>query len=267
MKKSIFVLLVFSLLGLGAMAQKDDHVSLGIKGGVNMPRMMYHNNHYLSRLPQAAKITPTGGIFVDIPLGDVVAIAPEVDYVERGTDITYLHNSGAQIHYALSVRYVDLRLPFEFRIPIEPYIQPFVTIGAEGGMRLGGKIHLDRTDPIPLDATIDVGDVNMTLFHVGAFAGLGVRSLVSIRDFDMLLKLTATYHHGFLDTYTKEEKEEAVQAVNVNAYKLTGSRLPQGIEVCVSIGIPLKPRPDDACRSFSRDRYRRHGNGRHLFGF
>ena len=267
MKKSVFLVLVFSLIAMGAMAQKDKYVSIGIKGGVNMPRMMYFNNTYLSRLPQAWKFTPTGGLFVDIPVGEFLAIAPEADYVERGTDITYIHNSGAEIHYALSVRYADLRLPVEFRIPIEPYLQPFVTLGAEGGMRLGGSIHMDRTNPIPLDATIEVGDVNMTLFHVGAFAGAGLRSLVSIGDFDLLLKLTATYHQGFLDTYTKEEKEESIHAVNVNAYKITGSRLPQGIEVCLSIGIPLKPRLDDACRSFSRDRYRPHGDGRHLFGF
>ena len=258
---------MLSLFGMSAMAQKDDHVSLGVKGGVNMPRMLYLDNAYLSKLPQAAKFTPTGGVFVDIPIGEIIAIAPEFDYVERGTDITYIHNSGMQVHYALSVKYVDFRLPLEVRIPIEPYVQPYLTVGAEGGMRLGGSIHIDRNEPAPLDATIDVGDANMTLFHAGVFTGLGVRSLVSIGDFDLLLKLSATYHQGFLDTYTESEKEESVPAVNVNAYKITGGRMPRGLEICLSIGIPLKPRPDDACRSFSRDRYRPHGDGRHLFGF
>lgn len=267
MKKSAFIILVFMLFGIGAMAQTDNMVSLGVKGGVNMPRMGYLNNHYLSSLPQANLFTPMGGVFVDIPIGSVFAIAPEFDYVQRGTDITYEHISGMQVHYSLSVSFVDFRLPLEFRIPIKPYLQPFATIGAEAGMRLGGKIHMDRTAPEPLDATIDVGDVNFTKIHAGAFAGLGIRSLVTIGNFDMLLKLSATYHHGFLDTYTKAEREESVEAVNVNAYNITGSRLPQGIEVCLSIGIPLKAPEDDACRTFSHDRYRRHGNGRHLFGF
>jgi hypothetical protein len=53
----------------------------------------------------------------------------------------------------------------------------------------------------------------------------------------------------------------------VNAYHITGSRLPRGIEFYLSFGIPLKPRPDDACRTFSNDRYRRRGSGRGLFGF
>ena len=117
------------------------------------------------------------------------------------------------------------------------------------------------------DETIDVGDANMTKIHAGAFGGLGIRSLVSIGNFDLLLKLSATYHQGFIDTYTKAEKEESVQAINVNAYKISGNRLPRGLEVSLSIGIPLKAPEDDACATFSRDRYRRRGSGRHLFGF
>jgi hypothetical protein len=267
MKKSAFLILVFTLLGIGAMAQTDNTISIGLKGGVNMPRMGYLGNRYLNSLPQATQITPMGGLFVDIPIGNVFVVAPEFDYVERGTDITYEHVSGMQVHYNLAVKFVDFRLPLEFRIPIKPYLQPYATIGAGAGMRLGGKIHMDRTDPAPLDATIDVGDANFTKIYAGAFAGIGIRSLVSIGNFDMLFKLSATYHHGFLDTYTKVEREEAVPAVNVNAYNISGSRLPQGLEVCLSIGIPLKAPEDDACRTFSHDRYRRHGSGRHLFGF
>lgn len=267
MKKSVFIVLIFTLFSVCAVAQTDNTVSIGIKGGVNMPRMTYLNNQYLSKLPQATQFTPMGGVFVDIPLGSIVALAPEVDYVQRGTDITYEHVSGLQVHYNLNVSFVDLRIPLEIRIPIKPYLQPYLTVGAEAGMRLGGKIHMDRTEPARLDTTINVGDVNFTKFHAGAFGGVGIRSLVSIGNFDMLFKLSATYHHGFLDTYTEAERDEAVQAVNVNAYNISGSRLPQGLEICLSIGIPLKAPEDDACRTFSNDRYRRRGSGRHLFGF
>ena len=40
----------------------------------------------------------------------------------------------------------------------------------------------------------------------------------------------------------------------MNAYKITGSRLPRGIEATLGIAIPLEKRPDDACASFSNDR-------------
>ena len=208
MKKKLLIASLLVLFSLGAMAQKDNTISIGVKGGINMPRMHYMNNKYLSSLPQAWKITPMGGVFVDIPIGDVFAIAPEFDYVQRGTDITYEHISGMQVHYAMTVAYVDFRIPLEFRIPIKPYLQPFFQIGAEGGYRLGGHIHIDRTDPAPLDATIDVGDANMTKIHAGAFAGLGIRSLVPVGSRSLLLKVCASYHHGFLDTYTESACRE-----------------------------------------------------------
>ncbi|MCR5659625.1 MAG: PorT family protein [Bacteroidales bacterium] len=267
MKKSILIASLLVIFSIGAMAQKDNTVSIGVKGGLNMPQMMYFKNAYLSRLPQAYQFKPTGGVFVDIPFNEIVALAPEFDYVQRGTDIAYEHLSGTQVHYIMDVTYVDFRLPLEFRLPIKPYLQPFAQVGAEGGRRMGGTIHIDRTQPVTLDATIDVGDANMTKIHAGVFGGVGIRSLLNVGYTGILLKLTASYHQGVLDTYTSSEMEESVPAVNVNAYQITGSRLPQGLEVCLSIGIPLKAKPDDACSSFSRDRYRRHGNRRHLFGF
>ena len=91
MKKIILIASLLALFGFGVMAQEDNAVSIGVKGGINMPRMHYVNNKYLSSLPQAWKITPTGGVFVDVPIGDVFVIAPEFDYVQRGTDITYEH--------------------------------------------------------------------------------------------------------------------------------------------------------------------------------
>ena len=232
----------------------DNTVSLGLKGGINTPRMLYYQNEPLSRLPQAWTITPMGGLFIDIPLGSALVFAPEAVYVQRGTEMSYEHRSGAQVHYTMSASYVDLRLPLELRWPISKYFQPFLVVGAEGGVRLFGQIHMDRTAPIEMDETIDVGDANLALIHAGALAGVGVRSMINLGAQEILLKLTVTAHQGLLDSYATGEKEGTSVPVNVNAYQITGSRLPQGLEATLSIGIPLKAREDDACSTFSRDR-------------
>lgn len=232
----------------------DNTVSLGLKGGINTPRMLYYQNEPLSRLPQAWTITPMGGLFIDIPLGSALVFAPEAVYVQRGTDMSYEHRSGAQVHYTMSASYVDLRLPLELRWPISKYFQPFLVVGAEGGVRLFGQIHMDRTAPIEMDETIDVGDANLSLIHAGALAGVGVRSMINLGAQEILLKLTVTAHQGLLDSYAAGEKEGTSAPVNVNAYQIMGSRLPQGLEATLSIGIPLKAREDDACSTFSRDR-------------
>ena len=272
-KYLIFILLCVVFCGasyaqMGSNSQPmEKSVSIGLKGGVNMPRMYYFNNEALQQLSQGYAFTPMGGLFVDIPMGNVLALSPEVVYLQRGTDISYEHFSGAQVHYSMSVHFVDFRLPLEIRLPIKPYFQPYLSVGAEAGMRLGGQIHIDRTAPIELDQTIDVGDANMNLIHAGAFAGLGIRSRIGLGSRHVLLKLSASAHQGLLDNYGTAEKEGAVPAVNVNAYQVTGWRLPQGLEVTFGVAIPLEKHLEDACATFAKDRYRRHGNRGHLFGY
>lgn len=244
----------------------DKTISLGLKGGINMPRMWYFNNAALSQLPQKDTLTIMGGIFADIPLSEGISFAPEVVYVQRGTDMRYEHRTGAQVHYSIKVAYADLRLPVEFYWPIKPYFQPYLVAGAEAGFRLFGEIHMDRTAPIVLNETLPADSSNMFLVHAGAFAGAGVRSRINLGAMEVMLKLSATFHQGFVDSYSPYEKNGAAQAQNVNAYQITGWRLPQGLEVCLGIAFPLKPILKDACASFSNDR-RRHGNRGHLFGY
>ena len=274
MKKYLIIILISFVFGAVSFAQMSKNqpggeaVSIGLKGGLNMPRMLYFHNEALSQLPQNFTFTPMGGLFLDIPMGNLFVLAPEVVYLKRGIDMSYEHRpSGAQVHYSMSVHYVDFRLPLEIRWPVKPYFQPYFVVGAEGGVRLGGQIHIDRTAPIALDQTIDVGDANMSLIHAGAFAGVGIRSKIGLGSRHILLKLSVSAHQGLLDNYGTAEKEGSAPAANVNAYQVTGLRLPQGLEVCLGIAIPLEKQLEDACAAFSNDRYRRHGKGRHLFGF
>ena len=255
----------YAQIGSGQLFDKT--ISLGLKGGVNMPRMWYVNNAALSQLPQNDTLTLTGGLFVDIPLNEAMSFAPEVVYVQRGTDMCYEHRTGAQVHYSISVAYIDLRLPVELYWPVKPYFQPYFVVGAEVGARMFGEIHMDRTAPIAMDVTLPADSSNMFLINAGAFAGAGVRSRVNLGAMEVLLKLSASFHQGLVDTYSPYEKDGTAQAQNVNAYEISGMRWPQGLEVTIGIAIPLKPRLQDACASFSNDRYRRHGNRGHLYGY
>ena len=273
MKKYLIVILICLGFGGFSFAQMKNNppskeaIAIGLKGGVNMPRMLYFNNKALGQLTQSFVFTPMGGLFFDIPIGSVFALSPEFVYLQRGTDISYEHRFGAQVHYSMSVHFVDLRLPLELCLPIKPYFQPYLVAGAEVGLRLGGKIHIDRTSPIELDKTIDVGDANMSLIHAGAFAGLGIRSRIGLGSRYILFKLSASVHQGLLDSYAAGEKDGSVPALNVNAYQTTGMRLPQGLEVSLGIAIPLEKKMEDACATFAKDRYRRHGIRGRLFGY
>lgn len=276
----LLLLSAFQMNGYAQMNKKEyekQWICVGVKGGVSVSRMWYLNNKALNLLPQDILFHLTGGIFADVPLNNVLAVAPELTYAKRGTAMHYLHiNSGSQVNYSLDVTYLDLRVPLEIRWPIRPYFQPYFVVGAEAGMRIGGQIHMDRkpsTLPqsmdMQLDTTINVGKANMSLFHAGAFAGVGIRSKLLIGRRYMLLKLSASYHQGLLDTYSKMEKNDITSsdAVNVNAYQINGMRWPQGLELTLGVAFSLKSMGQDACAAFSKDRYHRHGSHGRSFGY
>ncbi len=280
MKKLSIILLLACFAPIAVFAQlggkgNSNVVAIGVKGGLSFPQMYYSDSH-LNELPQpwlkdangAFRILPIGGVFVDIPLGNFVSIAPEAMFAQRGTSMSYQHYSGSKVDYSISSRYVDLRIPVVARLNVVDAFQPYVVAGLEAGYLLGGQITEKRTAPYSIDTTINIGKANMATIHAGAFAGVGIRSDINCGAFTLMLKLDATYHHGFVDSYSSMEHEDASNPVNINAYNINGVRLPRGLEVCFSLGVPLKfNKVDDACSTFSNSKYRpKHHKGT-MYGF
>ena len=243
--------LCFSQIG----NRNAESVAIGIKGGLALPGMSY-SDKYLSKLAQDAFFAPVGGIFVSVPLGDIVSIVPEVMWVNRGVKMQYPHFSGATVHYSIASQYVDLRVPLWARLKIAEGFQPYILAGIETGYLLGGQIHIDRSDPMTLDETIDIGKANMAPLHAGAFAGLGIRSDIDFGSLTLSIRLEVSYHQGFVDSYSEMEHAETAMPININAYNISGKRMPKGLELCLGIGLPLKfDNSDDACSTFT-DKYR-----------
>ena len=256
MRKFLFILCLVaaSIWALGQQ-RTSNQVSLGIKGGVNFAGMTYTDWH-LSELPQQMPIRPVGGIFVDIPLSKHIGLAPEVMYVERGMKTAYFHYSNYEVQYEIHSRYVDLRLPFLAGINITSWMQPYLVAGLDVGWLLGGNIHLRQLGFPDPDTTIMIGKANMRSLYFGAFGGLGIRFFREINGQKTQLKIDATYNFDFVDTFTDMEHSDEAQPINVNAYNITGKRFPKGIEITVGITIPLRSGEDDACYSFSKNRWK-----------
>ncbi|MBQ6772087.1 MAG: PorT family protein [Bacteroidales bacterium] len=280
MKRTWILLLVLATMSVETQAQssrnsrkqfENQWISMGVKGGVTVSQMLYWHNEALARLPQDTVLSPVFGVFADIPLGSALSVAPEVMFVKHGIGMSYSHYSGVHVDYTMRLKHLDLRVPLELRWPVAPWLQPYLAVGLEGGICLGDSIRMLRTPPsaysdIALNSTIAVGEANMSLLHAGAFVGLGLRSKVEVGGRDVLLKLSASYHQGLTDTYSAKERQGSSNAVNVNAYQITGSRLPQGLELTLGIGLSLKSHDMDACATFARDRIRHRSRG-HWFGF
>ena len=264
--KRLFATIVLAILlskfCFSQMGNRDTKsVSIGIKGGLAFPGMTYSDKH-LSNLKQDFHSDPIGGLYVDVPFGNIVSVAPEAMFVQRGVTMNYQHYSGADVNYSINSRYVDLRIPVLARLKVTDGFQPYVFAGAEAGYLLGGQIHIDRQAPVAMTETINIGKANMAAIHVGAYAGLGIRSDNDFGFATIFVRIEASYHRGFIDSYSDMEHAETAIPVNINAYNIMGKRIPKGLELCLSIGMPLHfGNSDDACSTFKNNYRPKHRKG------
>lgn len=230
-------------------------ISFGIKGGVNWASMRFTDRH-LGDLPQKKVLRLVGGLFVDLPVTNWFSIAPELVYVERGMKTVYTHYSGYDVDYSISSRYVDFRLPLLVGVNVTSWLQPYLVVGGNVGYLLGGEIHLQQTGLPNPDLIVNLGKANMKPLYLGAFGGLGIRFFHDVNGQRAHLRVEATYHREFLDTFSEMEHNDVAHPENVNAYNINGKRFPQGIEITVGVTIPLMPDKMDACYNFSRNKWR-----------
>lgn len=256
----LFILCLLLLLQYAATAQNHRRsapreASIGLKGGINLAGMAFTDPH-LSELPQNMALRPVGGVFVDLPLSDWLAVVPEMMYVERGMVTHYTHYSGGEVDYSIRSRYVDFRLPVLVGVNLTPWLQPYLVAGGDAGWLLGGDIHLLQPNMPRPDLTTDLGKANMSPLYLGAFGGLGLRFFMPMNGHWAQLRVEATYHRAFVDTFSEMEHKDAANPLNVNAYNITGKRFPKGIEVTLGLVVPLLPDKNDACYTFSKNKYK-----------
>lgn len=96
----------------------------------------------------------------------------------------------------------------------------------------------------------------MGRLYAGAFAGFGMRFFHTMNGKKAQLRIEAVYDFDFLDTFSRMEHGDEANSVNVNAYNITGKRLPKGIAVTMGLVVPLLPDKNDACYSFSKNKWK-----------
>ncbi|MBO7083065.1 MAG: PorT family protein [Bacteroidales bacterium] len=220
-------------------------IVFGIKGGVNLPRL-YYTNSYLKGLPQDLVFGLTGGIFVEFPLFDILAIAPEFNYQQRGGATHYTYEQYYDVKYQLQAGYLSLRVPLYCYIPVSKKIQPYVFLAPDLGYVVNGNISLSQlrqpkqSGQPELDITgsnIAVSDANINRLYAGALGGVGVRTNIALSSFTLVIKTEAALNWGFLDTFSKKEHQETAISTNVHAYNMQGKRYSRGLEVQIGFGF------------------------------
>ena len=221
------------------------------------------------------RVRPVLGLNVEIPLfNGRMYVAPEVAFTGRG-DSRLFHSDArdADVRYQAKVNYLEARLPISVAIPATSWLKPYVFAAPSFSLALDTVGPMISTieqysfdSPQSFNQKVAVDSSNMAPFDYGLTVGAGLRFLVDFKVFAMVVKVEGGYHMGLRDTYSEKEHTDQVQAVNVNAYNINGSRLNRGIEGSITIAIPLDFHSGDDCFYWS-DMNKRKNSNRGLYGF
>lgn len=249
------ILLILILLGIcgvsyGQIGLSNDRrvlvpkrVSIGVKLGVNDAVMKYTDVNV--QVPQNYTIKPAAGVYMEIPIRRFFSISPEFMYIQRGTQTTYPYE-GHTANYRINARYADIRIPFQFYWLISNSFKPYAFVAADFGYLLGGEItwRVDglTTDYPEANQKCDIGTANMYGYDISALAGIGFRFDFTMNKTFLYVKIEGGYNYGFMNTFSPMEKTDESLPLNIHAYNVTdkeGKRYNRGIEVMLSIGMPL----------------------------
>lgn len=255
-------------------------IGVGVKVGALLPYYHYRArgtmSENLNELPFDTaffhRVRPVVGVQAEIPMGNLAYFAPELIWAKRGDNRLYLNApTNDSVHYVAKVNYLDLRLPIEFVIPIKGRVQPYLFGGLDVGVvmpyfkinTLFGKalekpVELNMSGTIMQTQGADTVSVmvnkgNMNPFDFGVFGGAGIRYTMEFDRFSLVVKLEALYSMGLRNTYSKGEMHSQTPAENLGnegTHYSVGYRFNRGWECNLSVVLPLRFKPRDACSSF-----------------
>lgn len=270
----LMILVVFWALPMVAQIDADIHYKanarywgIGIKGGVSLP-----NYHYgargvawedLNALPFDSlkhRIRPAVGVQVEIPVGKMLMVSPELMLIRKGDNRRYKNiPSGDSLTYTAKVNYLDLRVPIALQFFASSRFSPYIFAGPDISMVLPYVKNINFSGFFMQGGdVVEVNASNMAPFDVGAFAGVGFRYRMEFARFSLVMKLEAAYSMGLMETYSKKELNSQVPAVNLGAggtHYSVGHRYNRGWECTFSLVLPMHFKGGDACSSFPSDLY------------
>lgn len=272
MKKLLVGILVMLSVTMVAQQKRSTHqaIALGIKGGVNLSFFKYFGDPDKNALPFDSfqhRLRPLLGVSAEIPLGDYFFMAPEVMLTGRG-DARLFESAtwNALMRYQAKTYYLEARLPMAFCYSVTPKLRPYVFAAPVFGLTMPMGSIAQRFPGNPQNThSVAIDSSNMATYDVGVMTGAGVRFMIDFDRFSLAIKVEAGYHFGMLDTYSWTEHHDQAPAVNVNAYNVKGKRRNRGLEASVTVALPLRFLPGDACSSFSSKNRTRHRLGSYGF--
>ena len=244
----------------------DATYNLGIVGGGTLTQWIHFGG---TKTPYQEPVTKCigfmGGLSLEKMLSRDISIGIEGMYAMRSFGLTYdlinfpvAVDDWNDIRKSLDANYneVFVQAPLTFYLnstagaTIRPYVfaAPRVTVIQDGGKTYWHKENL--TNETSTFDTVGINTSNFMPFNVGLVAGAGVLFRINTSNYYFLIKLDASYHAGFINTFSKVEREGTIENVVGSGYidpYLLGKRFSGNADLKLTLLFPLKKQLKGAC--------------------
>ena len=289
MKKVPFILLLTLLfIGSAANAQFNkplqsarSHVNsneaqynIGLTGGLTTTHW-FHFGGTKTSYDQPFNFGITGGLVVEKMLNRNTSIALEGLYAMRNTQLSYEvlnfpvslgmgpeHNKDFYRQLDIDYQEVDIQVPLT-RYLSNGIIRPFVYVAPRVSIPLSGKMVWQKKEILGYGSenqhysetgnsidTVEFNAQNTRQFNVGLVLGAGVLYKLNVGNYYLLLKLDASAHAAFINSFSSEEihgeSQNVVGAGYIDPY-LLGMRFNTDATLKFTLMFPLKKQLQGAC--------------------
>ena len=226
---------------------RDKAMNVGIKGGVNMPRMAFNgyvtpiNNIFDGMFEPKTKLSFAFGVFAEFKGGgnrNWISVQPELLFVKRGFNGEYVKDDNSDRYsFETDINYIETRVsilikPFTFHnvkwnyfhLNISPYIDFISSFGTGSVFENGGEFLPDgRKEQLKVGK-----DGHLNRLDLGIGFGAGVKIPIKSKWLDFYLCGDIVFDFGLLDNHPIREIETGNPA-----------RYNRGTMATLGISIPI----------------------------
>ncbi len=230
-----FLLLFFSLTIINVFGQSQDtlnnkkrilsNISIGLKTGLNFSGMKYSEKLY-NDYDKKLFARTFFGISSEYTINSKISIKPDLLFMGKGVKIEDKYN------YKMKLKTMELNIPIVLNFEYSSF-KPYLLVGPSFTFIRKGDIKLD-------EYSTEVSQANIKGSSMGVLIGIGVKYPIAIKKLEgVYLCGEVSYNHGLTDTWSKEEMSNDAIGININPYNIKGTRKHRGLEIGISLMIPL----------------------------
>lgn len=162
--KLTIVLAITAFMAMPAFSQDANVTRFGVKGGVNFSNFRVDDIE-----DNNVKAGLNLGLFLKLPVSDVVAIQPEVLYSSKGSKLRYDNIIQGEGEYRFNMNYIEVpimgvfHIGDVFNIQVGPYLAYLASVNIK-----------NMDDDLNIQGVTELNEDNFNRFDYGVAAGIGL---------------------------------------------------------------------------------------------